>query len=31
MLKIELVPDLFNCIEAIANKEYQKLIKQLLL
>ena len=31
MLKIELVPDLSNCIETVANKEYQKLLKQLLL
>jgi len=30
MLKIELVPDLSNCIETVANKEYQKTIRRLL-
>jgi len=30
MLKIELVPDLFNCVETVAKREYQKLVKQLL-
>ena len=30
MLKIELIPDLSNCIETVANREYQKTIKRLL-
>ena len=30
MLQVELVPDLSNCIETVAKKEYQKTVKQLL-
>jgi hypothetical protein len=30
MLKIELVPDLSNCIETVAKKEYSEIVRQLL-
>ena len=30
MLKIELVPDLSNCIETVARKEYSEIVRQLL-
>ena len=30
MLQIELVPDLSNCIETVAKKEYSEIVRQLL-
>ena len=30
MLKIELVPDLSNCIETVAKREYSEIVRQLL-